>query len=394
MQRRRVDPRALREAVRVPPQPNPPTVQLSVNRSPLQIGEVATFTLTPTDLVVYSPFIFTFRFSDGVQIVKERSQIGITRAFRIVGSYNVSVSVDTPPGSEIFITMPVVTNIVNVQVDSVALYVDPEVVEINQLVTFETKLNTPQQSIGYRFFFGDGNSTDWSDGQVVQHAYSEPGPYTVYAVLGVKQDPFTRSVEKQITVISPPPETLHLSADSTERKTGQAVIFRLRMGKKHDNIRYRFRYGDGNETAWLSQSVSKYAYKAAGTYAASAEAVLNGQMLVSNSVTLIIDAPLSVSPQDGSPFPWYWIVIVGGVALAAAAFQWVRKNRIRKGDSSQPKASAKLIPHIDMGNQQVEVQSARAIRVEIRLRPMLGRGKFSVDTGDNTIIKNERRKNG
>ncbi|MEK6571104.1 MAG: hypothetical protein AABZ61_07025, partial [Bacteroidota bacterium] len=175
-------------------------VFLEADRNAVQIAEVVRFVLSPTSAVVNSPFRFSFNYGDEIQEVKPRNQFEVFHQYRAVGSYTVSVSVQVPEALEIFEPTPVVDNTVTIQVDSVSLNVDRDEVEAGSPVTFETNFRHSNPNIQFRFIFGDGESSSWQDLQTAPHAYSAPGTYWAYAEIGFRQDPFTRSRTRQISV--------------------------------------------------------------------------------------------------------------------------------------------------------------------------------------------------
>jgi hypothetical protein len=107
-------------------------------------------------------------------------------------------------------------------------------------------------------FFGDGGQRRVSQTQVV-YLYKATGTYT-YSIL-------VRLAPPKVTPVQPIPQ-VSLSANPTRVATEDPVTFTAQPSDSYPNLRYRFAFGDQNQTAWQSQPVARHAYQTAGTYLA------------------------------------------------------------------------------------------------------------------------------
>jgi hypothetical protein len=82
---------------------------------------------------------------------------------------------------------------------------------------------------------------------------------------------------------------------------------------------------------------------------------------------------------------WYFIAALGGVVVMLAVYQlqkWFRAPKMQ------------ITLRHDDGGERVKTAGPVGIDVEIRLRSMLGEGKFSIVAEGDSIIQRERGEHG
>jgi hypothetical protein len=113
-------------------------------------------------------------------------------------------------------------------------------------------------------FFGDGTSQRIRQTEIV-YLYRAPGIYT-YSILVKAAEPPAQDVPR-----------VTLSANPTPVVTESPVTFTAQLSHGYPNIRYRFVFGDGNQTQWMDAPQTTHAYKPAGRYLAYVDiAAMNG----------------------------------------------------------------------------------------------------------------------
>jgi PKD repeat protein len=104
-------------------------------------------------------------------------------------------------------------------------------------------------------YFGDGTSQRVRQNPIV-YTYSAPGTYTYSILVNLANPP------------APDIPRVSLSAYPTPVATESPVTFTAQPSHGYPNIRYRFAFGDGNETQWQDTPQTTHAYKFAGRYLA------------------------------------------------------------------------------------------------------------------------------
>jgi hypothetical protein len=132
--------------------------------------------------------------------------------------------------------------------------------------------------------------------------------------------PGTNVNESQPGSTSAQPATLRLSASPNPAKVGAKVVFTVTLGNRGaapqlngrsasqtPRIEYRFAFGDGSASDWLSTTRNEHTYTFAGIFLAHAEARLaNGQAgarTVKSNTLLIILRPADKTGPTGNPSP-------------------------------------------------------------------------------------------
>ena len=104
-------------------------------------------------------------------------------------------------------------------------------------------------------YFGDGTSQRVRQTEVV-YLYRAAGTYT-YSILVESAGPPAQDIPR-----------VTLSAYPTPVATESPVTFTAQLSNSYPNIKYRFVFGDKNQTQWQDAPQTTHAYKAAGGYQA------------------------------------------------------------------------------------------------------------------------------
>jgi len=279
-----------------------PMITLIADRNPVQIREQVKFTLLPEDITGRSNFTYTINFGDETQAVKENGKSYFLHEYRSVGPFTVSVSIDIPPGIEIFDPTPVMANEITLQVENVSLFVEPTNVEVGQTVSFETKFNSIDKNLRYNFDFGDNSTSGWLTDQNTTHTYSQSGTYFASAEIngldGNSLYPIATTSEIQINVKSPLSVTL--TADNISPKAYDKITLTTSSNRQESGLEYWFNFGDNRPIQKSLRPVISKMYTEPGDYKLSVQLAANGNPLEVFSVIQIKVLPITVELIAGN----------------------------------------------------------------------------------------------
>ena len=416
-----------------------------VEKTPVRVGELVRFTLSPASLVNNPKLNVSVDFGDGT-FVRARQPV-VTHRYRATGHYKVNASVvltqrdqgDDPPRV----------------VPRVSLVATPNPVSAGNRVSFTAQLASNYPGIKYRFTFGDGSQTDWQDAPYASHPYAPGGTYLAYVDLGLGIRGAIRqvggSIRQPIVVTDfqkPTPDpspsisddraSVQLTANPTPVQIGSPVVFSGRVTSGPANVRYRFFFGDGSpSTGWQTDSQASHTYTAAGDYPARVEIgrwsngrvtptatsntkviSVTSQIVPSASPTPtpdgppgsptptppggptplpgatgspdVIAGPVSpdhkIPPLDTVPNNW-WVYLLILLLLGFVGYQLYRSVLV-------PRAS--FHPNLDMGSSEVDATATTkglSITSQVLMRPNLSEGQYVVQTDEGNIVRSVRREN-
>ena len=247
-----------------------PTVNVTVDRQRVPLGELVTFTLSPASVVLNPQYIVTLDFGDRKQ-TRDRKVV-IPHLYRAPGNYRYSVSVSSVIGP------------FKPKIPEVRLSATPPSGTIGQTVDFRAELSENYSGIKYRFVFADGGQTAWQDALQTTHEYVSPKTYLAYVDIGTAGA--GGSIERiggsvrlaiQILPAAAPLREVTLSAKPSRIEERQLVSFTASLTGKATDPRYRFVFGDKSPaTGWQTSSLMGHRYPTAGDYTAHVEVrVLN-----------------------------------------------------------------------------------------------------------------------
>ncbi len=158
------------------------------------------------------------------------------------------------------------------------IVVNPSQVTVGDTVTCDGGLSIDRDegdSVEEYFFdFGDGSESGWTSESVVTHVYTSPGQYTVW--LTVKDNHgliSTMRVGGTVTVTSFPinePPVARLSVFPGTADIGELLEYN--GGASTDDgsvVSYRFNYGDGTSSDWVTDAIQYHSFDTEGVFTAS-----------------------------------------------------------------------------------------------------------------------------
>jgi hypothetical protein len=192
---------------------------------------------------------------------------------------------------------------------------------------------------------------------------------------------------------------------------GDAVAFATQFESSDSNIRYRFNFGDGSSSSWLTTPEARHAFPRSGNYpnatvevGRSSTGLPDGDVsVVARSLAVSIQvaaAQLPVAPPpappppvpgvtetDGGTHDWamFTIVLLAAlVVLGYGAKNWLLSPRPTLEAHRDPKALSRVA---DNGR-------ALAIQVEVRLHRVVAGGKIHPGKNEAGLITGIRRTRG
>jgi hypothetical protein len=300
----------------------------------------------------------------------------------------------------------------------VHLEADPRFAQIGEPVRFVLSPTDVAVSSGYGFTFDfdDGSREIKPANQPdILHVYWAARAYTVsvsvQSALGVAA--LTRATARIVVdSVAVRVDSVSLDVDRDVVEVESPVEFRTNLRHPNPNFQYRFFFGDGESSSWEVEQTSLHAYSAVGAYLAYAEIGFRQRPLTRTSVRRISVMPGPNPPPDVGVFGvdmsrpeasdslanaatkeqnqkpqwwWYFLAALGGIVALVAAYQLQKRFRT-------PNVHIGL--HQDLSSEHIKTGAPVEIDVEIRLRSMLGDGRFSVAAEGDSIIRRERREHG
>lgn len=205
-------------------------------------------------IVALSVFVSCFlnpREATGQTSVVRAQKAGAVRSYRGLGKHR---TLKQSPG-----TVNVRPRFTQAQpgVPTVKVTVDRRRVPLGDEVTFT--LTPASVVLDPRYivtlFFGDRTSQRVRQTEIV-YVYSAAGTYT-YSILVESAAPPAQDIPR-----------VSLSANPTPVATESPVTFTAQLSHVYPNIKYRFAFGDKNQTQWQDASQTTHAYTTAGRYLA------------------------------------------------------------------------------------------------------------------------------
>jgi len=154
--------------------------------------------------------------------------------------------------------------------------------EVGQLVTFDASGSSdPDEGdrvVAYLFQWGDGGDSGWTDSSAVTHSYSDPGSYSAFLHVrdshGVASTPVVGYAKVDVgTTPANEPPTAVLTVDRATADVGETVTLRGGDSEDPDGTveAFRFDFGDGEGTGWVSTPTAVHSYSREGAYTATLE---------------------------------------------------------------------------------------------------------------------------
>lgn len=172
------------------------TIVLNADKKRVYTGEDIRFSLSPLDSILNIPVDVIFNFGDK-QIIKEPIQAKVIHSYNRAEHYTVSIDMEPQNINSNIKLIP--KNTIDIQVDSIPLYVNNSAPDTGEIVEIETELRSDEPLTRYRFFFGDNSApSQWSNQPKVLHKYYTPDNYFVYAEIGKQSGSSIINVSRSI----------------------------------------------------------------------------------------------------------------------------------------------------------------------------------------------------
>jgi hypothetical protein len=285
------------------------------------------------------------------------------------------MSAERVVGADILESTAIRVNPLTIHVVPVPLDVEPAEVIVGVPVTMTARFDgaVQQPNVTYRFVFDDDKNLPWSAEPSIRRAFPTPGTHRVYAQIGTHGDPITTTETKALNVVPPPLQSVELTVRTVNPERRQPVEFTAFVRSSHDGLQYRFHFGDGAQTEWVTSPHASHAYQAAGPHEAYVEATSYERVIKSNPVILTVRSAFPLSTI-------LTVTLVVGLA-AGAAWRWL-----------VPRVHAE--PHMDVGTQRIETPASQAISVRLRVRQGLDAAATTVECAGGPLIKRRGRSDG
>jgi PKD repeat protein len=150
-------------------------------------------------------------------------------------------------------------------------------------------------ALEYKWDFGDGHGTDWSDVTGATHTYDEVGDYN--ATFYVKDDDGDEaSVKVNVSITGVHPEAEILEPSVTVVNEDDTVSF---DGQGSDTVSdpdltFMWDFGDGNSTDWAQDAKTSHVYDRKGNYTAVLSVMDDDQLVGNDTVEITV---LNVLPM-------------------------------------------------------------------------------------------------
>jgi PKD repeat protein len=216
------------------------------------------------------------------------------------------------------------------------------------LVGNGTDTPSDRPALVFKWDFGDGNVTDWVQGQTATHIYTRTANFS--AIFSVKDDNgavATDTVRVEISDISP--LATILAPDNGTTVEEDTVVELKGMGQDtvsdQAGLKYMWDFGDGTSTAWGLSADTTHVYKTPGKFRITLW-VSDHESLSANTTTqIVVIDPLPeakvLSPSNGIQVAEDQMVAFVGDGLdnpsdmSGLTYEWTIEGTVFKGKEVQ-----------------------------------------------------------
>ena len=339
---------------------------------------------------------YQFHFGDG-SVSNWMSEKSAEHVYTRDETYSAFVTAAVPTKSSVLTrarsVVRVNSNTVLVNIRTQPLHIDlylradREHIRTGQSITFSVNMEPGQPDTAYRFDFGDGKSSEWTNESMIEHVYSLPGIYEASVKAGKNERIIADSSAVRIEVrdsnaIS---DNYNVFLETKPDHTGpdKNIVFTARLEPYAGGTEYRFVFGDGGIRDWSNEALAEHSYQEPGEYNAFVSA-RNDQEIIrtSPSVMLTINRPLA-------KIPWILIIAVSFSILLGGYYLFSGTNKHKK-TITDAAHGIQIRSYKDFGTQEIESESFVQSGVEIHLKPVSDKGVQKIEP-DGPIIIEERR---
>jgi len=200
----------------------------------------------------------------------------------------------------------------------------------------------------FKWDFGDGNVTDWMQGQTATHIYTSAGNYT--AVFSVKDDNgaiATDPVKVDISDVAPLATIVAPDNGTTVMEDTEVELKGMGQDSVSDQagLKYMWDFGDGVSTSWGPSTNTTHVYKTSGTFHVMLWVSDDNGLTDNTTIQIIVmDPPPEaqiVSPSNGVQVAEDQLVTFKGDGLdnpsdmSGLTYEWTIEGTMFKGKEVQ-----------------------------------------------------------
>lgn len=196
-------------------------------------------------------------------------------AFSEKGMYNVTLTVNDSRVQNV----SYVTVIIDNSPPYAELTASADTVYVNQTITFYGYNSTDEENPDNLIFFwdyddtedtnGDGNYTNDIDNLTMSpienttHSYDQPDTYTITLAVWDGRINSTAIVTVTIQANAPPEAVINSPSPLDSFSVNETIVFNASSSSDPNDLDllYKWEFGDGQETTWLTTPITTYAYK-------------------------------------------------------------------------------------------------------------------------------------
>jgi hypothetical protein len=346
-----------------------PSVELIAEPTRVEVGSPVKFTAVA---VPRDPNInYRFVFGDGTPPTAWQNSSQATHQYASANTYSAYVEISTAraalSGANIRSGRKPI-QVIPPQSIFVELFVKPTKIETEKPVTLIARADSRDPNIRYRFFYGDGSSSDWQTLPLSRHKYSAADNYFPYVEAGFVNNNqggkvVATSKPKQVAVTSPTP-----TPTPTPKPTPTQTPTPTPAGSPTPSP---------NASPGASPNPSPSGSPTASPGASPNPSASGSQTLSPES------SPLPPGPVWPWTFPWWYLLIA---LLVAGGGYWAFKALFVPPPTFRSRS--------DAGSSQVDQEGKPlAIESQILLKPNIAEGKYRVGTDEGNLIRSVKREN-
>lgn len=308
----------------------PPSPRFWYSSSEINQAEFVTFDGSRSSDMDGNVISYFFDFGDGTDSGWV-SLPNVTHFYQDVGNYMVSLLVQDDDGLVSDWSAVHQVTVLNSPPTAIVT-VSNSIVSLGDEVTLDAILSYDMDGniANYLFDFGDGTDSGWTIDIYVVHTYAEEGSYSVKAK--VRDDDGAESVWSptvQITVVNQLPVAF-LNSTAIEAFVGEDIFFDGSGSYDPEGSidGYRFDFGDGETTDWLTHSYVTHVFAEEGEYQVSllVRDDFGAESEEEVSITIVVRQK---EADLGLDFIWWIIFAIILVALLIAAILVILQQRKR-----------------------------------------------------------------
>ena len=184
----------------------------------------------------------------------------------------------------------------------VSLHANQTKITLGQSIKFEAVLEPPDQNAEYNFIFDDGKTSGWIREPNTEYTYRFSGEFQAFVQVRSGEQILADSPTIAVTVEEIQYETT-LRISNRNPAAGEDLRFEGSITPGAEGVRFRFVYGNGEQSEWLRQPAIDYSYSKPGRYRVALMAVIGGQTFRSSDTLITVrQIVLNLAIVDSPPY--------------------------------------------------------------------------------------------